>query len=475
MKADDPVKTRPGAPDAAENEEPPTDEPSASSGHAWAVLRPLVMRLHFYAGLFVAPFLLVAAVTGLLYVFTPQMDQIVYDHELHVPASPASQTLASQVDVARAELPGAPLSSVRPAPTPTDTTQVIFDPPELPESYYRTVFVDPHTAEVRGVLDTYGGNQALPLRAWIDNLHRGLHLGDTGRIYSEMAASWLWIVVLGGVVLWVQRRRKARTARFLLAPEFRPPGRRRILSWHGAVGLWAATGLVFLSATGLTWSVHAGDNITQLRSALSWETPTVSTTLPAEPAPAGSADVGFDRVRDTAVEHGLTGPIDIAPPEEAGSGYTVEQMQRHWPTQDDSIAVDPATGNVTSTLRFADFPLMAKLSRWGIDAHMGLLFGWVNQLVLVLLALGLICMIFWGYRMWWLRRPTRTGGSAFGRPPERGAWRRVPGKILAPIILVAVFVAYAVPLLGASLLLFLVVDIALGARARRRARSGGVV
>ncbi|MEU6133184.1 PepSY domain-containing protein, partial [Saccharopolyspora sp. NPDC047091] len=82
------------------------------------------------------------------------------------------------------------------------------------------------------------------------------------------------------------------------------------------------------------------------------------------------------------------------------------------------------------------------------------------------LMLGLLSMIFWGYRMWWLRRPTR-GGGRVGRVPERGAWRRVPGRIMAPIIVVAAFVAYALPLLGASLLLFLVVDMVLGARARR--------
>ena len=34
-------------------------------------------------------------------------------------------------------------------------------------------------------------------------------------------------------------------------------------------------------------------------------------------------------------------------------------------------------------VRFADYPLMAKLTRWGIDAHMGVLFGVANQLLLV--------------------------------------------------------------------------------------------
>ncbi len=38
---------------------------------------------------------------------------------------------------------------------------------------------------------------------------------------------------------------------------------------------------------------------------------------------------------------------------------------------------------------------------------MGLLFGLANQIALALLALSLIGMILSGYRMWWLRRPTR--------------------------------------------------------------------
>lgn len=44
----------------------------------------LLVRLHFYAGVLVAPFLLVAAVTGLLYTVTPQLDAFVYHDELTV-------------------------------------------------------------------------------------------------------------------------------------------------------------------------------------------------------------------------------------------------------------------------------------------------------------------------------------------------------------------------------------------------------
>ncbi|WP_341539643.1 PepSY-associated TM helix domain-containing protein [Tamaricihabitans halophyticus] len=424
-------------------------------------MRSLLLRLHFYAGILIAPFLVVAALSGLLFVFTPQLDELVYDDVVSVADSPASVPLAQQVDAGLTARPDDTLMAVRPATTGTDATQIIFAAPDLPESYRRTVFVNPHSAEVTGVLETYGSGQALPIQAWVDNLHRGLHLGDIGRLYSELAASWLWIVAIGGVVLWFSRRRK----RTLLRPESGAKGRRRTLSWHGATGMWLAVGLVFLSATGLTWSQYAGGNITELRSALSWETPAVSGTVHSPTV--SSSDVGLDRITAAARERGLSGDIEVTPPSGTGEAYIVQQVGRQWPTQQDSVAIDPANAQVTETLRFEDFPLIAKLARWGIDAHMGLLFGWVNQVVLVLLGGGLLCVIFWGYRMWWLRRPTRGMRRGFGRPPLRGMWRRVPGSVLAPLAVLALFVGYFVPLLGISLLLFLLLDCVLGLRARR--------
>jgi uncharacterized iron-regulated membrane protein len=441
--------------------ETPLTGTSPAPATGWAAIRPLLLRLHFYAGVFVGPFLLIAALTGIAYIYTPQLEQALYAHELHVPAAPGVVSLDRQVELARAVVPDGTITGVRPAPTATDTTQVIFNRPGLASSHHYTVFVDPHTGELRGGLETYGSGQSMPVRTWIDTLHQSLHLGDFGRLYSELAASWLWVIVLAGLALWVGRRRRERRARSLLLPTGGPAGRRRLLSWHGAVGLWAAAGLLFLSATGLTWSLHAGASISDLRSTLDWTTPSVSATAPS---PAGT-DIGFQAARDATARAGLSDPVEVRPPGKPGKGYVVQQIQRSWPEKQDSMAVDPATGQITDTLRFADYPLAAKLSRWGIDAHMGLLFGLANQIALTALAAGLICMVIWGYRMWWHRRPTR-GETRFGRPPLRGTWRRVPGRVLAPLLVGAAVIGYFLPVLGFSLLGFLVLDVLLGLRRR---------
>ena len=49
-------------------------------------------------------------------------------------------------------------------------------------------------------------------RMWCDDLHRNLHLGDAGRWYSEVAASWLWVLALSGLIIWITRKVRTRCA-----------------------------------------------------------------------------------------------------------------------------------------------------------------------------------------------------------------------------------------------------------------------
>jgi uncharacterized iron-regulated membrane protein len=452
--------------------------PARSPARAWwrRELRPLLMRVHFYAGLFVGPFLLVAAVTGLLYTLSPQLEQLVHHDQLHVPVPPGATPvpLTRQVSAAIAALPEGTVSAIRPAGTADGTTRVIFDAPGVPADYSRTVFLDPYNAQVRGILTTYG--EWLPVRAWFDELHRNLHLGAVGRVYTELAASWLWVLTLSGLTIWlarVRRGRRARRLRLAMTPRLRGAGRARVRSWHGAVGLWAAVGLLFLSATGLTWSQFAGTNVDSVRAALHWSSPSVHTALPAgqlaPTATGNTADLAATagRVLAVAREHGLSDPVEITPATEPGRAWVVTQTKRSWPEKHDSLAIDPATATVVDQIRFADWPLAAKLARWGVDAHMGLLFGLASQLALAALALGLISMIVWGYRMWWLRRPAHPAPVPAGPP---GGTRRPSFGAIALVGAAAIAVGIFLPVLGVSLLLFLLVD---AVRAQRTpARTG---
>lgn len=55
---------------------PPQSPPPPAGPTLWGPLQPLVMRLHFYAGILVGPFLFVAATTGLVYSVSPQRGRL---------------------------------------------------------------------------------------------------------------------------------------------------------------------------------------------------------------------------------------------------------------------------------------------------------------------------------------------------------------------------------------------------------------
>ncbi|MGP5257374.1 MULTISPECIES: PepSY-associated TM helix domain-containing protein [Micrococcaceae] len=460
-----------------ESQPPPV--PSGPTRKGW--LGQLLLRLHFYAGIFIGPFILVAAVSGALYAITPQIEQAVYADQLRAPIADSYLPLADQVEAANTYLGSDDaLVAVRPAPHPGDTTRVMYADENLGASETRAIFIDPATAEIRGDLTAYGTSGALPLRTWIDQLHRNLQLGEPGRMYSELAASWLGVIALAGFGLWILRIRKTKRKKDLIRPAVKAKGYRRLASWHGSLGIWVLLGAFFLSATGITWSTYGGANVSELRAALNWGTPSVGTELSAAegsagdehahhhgaaPAPTGDSvnPAAFDTMLSIAKEVNVnTGLVEIKPPAAKGKAWVVQEIQRSYPTEVDAVSINGQTLDVVDRVDFREFSLAAKLSRWGIDIHMGSMFGLPNQILLFLVASAIASMVVLGYAMWWKRRPTKNPALRMGKAPARGGLTRAPWWGIPLVLLAAAAVGVFLPLMGISLALFLLADLVVG-------------
>lgn len=422
----------------------------------------LVRRLHTWIGLLVGPFMLVAVLTGLFYVWTPQLEAWSHRDLLRVDSVGDPLPLEQQIALARQHLGAAlPLSGVRPAPEPGGTTRVLFKDPSLGEGERLAVFIDPVQGRVLGQTTVYGTSGALPFRTWSSKLHRQLLQGENGRIYSELAASWLWVAALGGLFLWTSQRARRQ-------PLTRRLPRKPLRDRHAHWGLWLLLGLLFLSASGLTWSRFAGDNISVLRQAWGWGTPTLKTALPNSGVQADSHDHsdhqrvnaptavvathGFDEVLAVARAHDIdAGLLEIRPPAAPDKAWTVTEIDRRWPTQVDAVAIDGQTLQVVDEIRFDRFPIAAKLTRWAVDLHMGVMFGLPNQLALTAVGGGLALMIVWGYALWWRRRALVQ--ITLWQALAAASW---PARLA--VLLVAVALGWGLPVLGVSLLLFLALD-----------------
>ena len=294
--------------------------------------RPFVVRLHFYAGVLIAPFILIAAVTGGLYAMAPSIERVIYGDILTVPESDQPIPLGDQAAAAQNAFPALTMTGMRPAADPGESTRVYFADPTLDEELRRAVFVDPYTGRVLGDEASWLGY--LPVSTWLDGFHRHLNLGEPGQ------------------------------------------------------------------------------------------------------------------------------------------GIGVAEIDKPYRLTTNAASVDPVTNTVTSEIDYwRDYSVVAMLADWGIRGHMGLLFGLLNQLLLLGVAVALVAVIIGGYRMWWQRRPTRGSAWAVGRPPVRGGLRRLSPVATGVLVLAAVAVGWFLPLLGISLAAFVVADVVLGAAKQRKERT----
>lgn len=107
----------------------------------------------------------IAALTGLVYAFSPTIENISNQEMLTVTKSADSTALPvrEQVSIAQELHPDLDLSGVR-LGDDSSTTRVLFADETLAESTVRAVFVDPYTGEITGDTTQYGSSAALPFR-----------------------------------------------------------------------------------------------------------------------------------------------------------------------------------------------------------------------------------------------------------------------------------------------------------------------
>jgi uncharacterized iron-regulated membrane protein len=507
-------------------------EPSA--GGQW---RPLLVRMHFYAGVLAAPFVFLACLTGMIYVFNPQIDRLMEPKLLVVqdtgkPALPLGEQVAKAVTAA----PGLNLVSVVPNVRRDETTRVNFYRPGGPEMTNLTVFVNPYTGQVQGKKDVSTMGGAMPFSTWMAQFHGDLQLGQFGRWYSEAASLWIVVLTLGGIVVWWQRcavHRSIVSAGFwrkvTIVERGKRPGVKRTLSWHSTIGVWTAVLAVLFGLSGLPFARSSGPkwmSVTSGTSSMHRASVTLDTKLPPPPGvdpssghympdgtwlsngyrsntaratgrpAAGSgqsmgsghgagggmsgmmvntgmptnAKADFDAMAASARTVGVTQKIRITGPSKPGIGWTVAENKQDWPIALDSALIDPATNTVVRTLDWkARATVWDKINRYIMLFHFGRLFGFVGQVIFGLTMLGVLWITWWGFKMWWQRRPR---GSAWrlGKVPVRGAWRKAPKVSLVIWTAVTSAAFWVFPVLAVSTLAFLLLDVVLGRiQARRRA------
>ncbi|MGC3937561.1 PepSY-associated TM helix domain-containing protein [Roseobacter sp. EG26] len=425
-------------------------------------------RWHFYAGLFVIPFLAILAVTGMAMLWIAWIDG--RDGE-RTPVFPQEITLpvSVQAEAALAAIPDGTLKQYV-APRATDVA-ALFRVDKGDDAIM--IAVDPYTAQV---LETF------PRRSgwydFADSIHSSLMLGVTGDRLLETAASLTLVLVATGLYMWWPRKAGWRVA---LIPTL-SSGRGLWKSLHGVTGIWLSVFLVFFLISGLAWAGIWGGKMVQAWSqfpAEKWDNVPLSDethanmnharrevpwALELTPMPVSGSDQGvagvaeapvtIDSIDTLARTIGFDARYQLNLPQSASGVWTLSRDSMSTdstdPMSDRTVHVDQYTGNILADVKYTDYSWAGKAMAVGIALHMGTLGLW-SVLANTLMCLCVLFLCVSSVVLWWKRRPI--GSSRLAAPPlprDMPLWQGA--------VLVGLGVSLAFPMAGIALFAALTVD-----------------
>ncbi|QBY01339.1 PepSY domain-containing protein [Rhodophyticola sp. CCM32] len=427
-------------------------------------------RWHFYAGLYVVPFLIMLAVTGLIMLYAAVI--VGRDGE-KITVIPLDTTLAvsAQAEAAQQAVPDGVL--VRYMAPRSDDLAAVFRMDVADQALM--VAVDPYRGDVLSVAPRRDA-----LYDFVADIHGELLLGSTGDFLIEIAASLGMVLIATGLYLWWPRGTRLSQA---LVPQLRARGRRWWKSMHATIGVWSALLLAVFLVSGLSWAGVWGGKFVQAWStfpAEKWGAPLSDLThadmnhgdalevpwaLEQTPMPASGSQAGveglapgmpvtIDSVVAFARSIGFDHRFQLDMPRDETGVWTIarDSMSNDSsdPTSDRTVHIDQYTGRILADVRFADYSIYGKGMAVGIAFHEGDMGLW-NLVLNTVFCLSVVFLCVSGIVMWWMRRPA--GAWRIVAPPlprNIPLWR---GAMMVGLVLAIVF-----PLAGLTLVTVFLID-----------------
>lgn len=456
------------------------DKASATGAAPTGGLYRALWRWHLYAGILVAPIVLVLAITGLVYLFDDELSAIIHRDLVEVAQTQDAQPVSAQQAAVLVTYPGARLLQYQ---APASQTRSAIWKIVAADGKDLTVFVNPHTAQILGHIPA-----GQSLGEIMVKLHGELIIGPFGDYLVEFAACWTFVLLVTGVFLWWPRQsRRVGVA----APRLTAKGRAFWRDLHAVPSAWNAPVVAFLVLTGLPWSAFWGGTLASLGTTTSLAGVMAPTPnfhgAPIAPDPHAAhrghnahngdldlpwsirnADrptvqpvvrsISIDQVIGEAAARNMSGPtFKIFYPTATGEVFTLSHVPAKAEGQR-TVYLNPADGAVVDDIPWSRYSPVGKVVEFGVQTHMGKQFGLANQLFMAASCVILAATIIFGLVMWWKRRP----GTRFNQPGPGDGF-----KTPTPVVAVAIALGVAFPLVGLSMLLVIAIEIS-AARVRRR-------
>ncbi|MFJ7974396.1 PepSY-associated TM helix domain-containing protein [Peribacillus sp. NPDC096379] len=445
------------------NEEPRKHNEKESKRNKTSIYR-IVWRWHFYAGLIFSPFLIILAFSGAVYLFKPQIESFLYQDLYYVKESHSSLISPSeQISLVKEKYPEGIVNSYKTYDDPLRTSEISIS--NAGQSL--SVFVDPYTGTITGSL-----NSEKKFTEIFKKLHSELIIGGTfANRLVELAACWCVILLITGLYIWWPRNKASIWGTIL--PRFNKKGRIFWRDMHAVPAFWLSIFVLILIGTGLPWSGVMGEQINRFATATNTGTPPYAYSWDAKPesiirtkdvaqdgpwatenlaVPSSETSsystISLEDVSYIAGNNKVAKPYTISMPQSEKGVYTVTTSHTK-PGDNATLNIDQYSGAVLTDVRFNDYGITAKAITVGIALHEGRLFGLANQIIGLIVCMGLIGVVISSFIMWKKRKPSG----------KLGAPSKVHDKKLTrTVFFIMLVLGIVMPLVGISIILVFLLD-----------------
>lgn len=450
----------------------------AVRGRPSADLYRAVWRWHFFAGLFVLPFLITLSITGALYLFRNELDAMIHSD-------------LKRIEIQEGAPQAAPSAMIWAALSAQPGTAVRFTRPTAADGSAEVTIVTPLGDRVAAYVNPYDGTVLGSLAdrgtvMWtVRHLHSLRYFGPVARGVVEIAGGLSILLVVTGIYLWWPRGQAGGVVTVRGAPARRVFWR----DMHAVLGVVLGGFIAFLAITGMPWSgvwgaqVNAWANgsnsgypsgvrvdvpMSQVKlsdgGTTPWSLEQARVPRSAPPPAAGApVPIGIDDAVAQFDRLGLHAGYAVSIPSGPTGVYTGSVYPDDL-TQQRVVHLDQYSGKPLLDMSYADYGPLGRWLEFGINVHMGQQFGLANRLLLLAVCIGNVILAVSAGIMWWKRRPA----GSMGVPP-------LPGErnAFAGILVILAIGGIVFPLVGAALLTMLAMDIVIVrlARAMHRRRT----
>lgn len=381
-------------------------------------MRTLWFQLHWLLGISAGLVLAVIGVSGALLSFENELLRALNRGLMTVDARAETMLSPSELlDRIAAAQPQRPIGTLSLSAVPGRAARVGFlapqeagsgKPPARPRM--DVYFVDPYTGALLGHEDDLRGHAVLH---WVEELHRTLAAGDTGKAIT--GASTLTLLILAATGLYLRWPRRWRDWRAWLAVRWRLRASPFLKSLHEVIGTWLLIPYLLVALTGLWWSyAWYRDGLLQLAGAPRPARP-ILRAADQNPAPATELDRAWSSFLRETQASGYSSVSFNVPG--AGQPLTLTYLDAkpQHERASNRLTIDLSSGAVIAHERYSEKAFGGKLVGSVFVLHKGSYFGIVGTVIVMVCSLAMPVFAVTGWMLYLKRRAIKRRMAASAR------------------------------------------------------------